>query len=366
MANDKTYVQVSQNPEIKVSENQTIVKSIQIGAPIRRVTSANFNADILGGESGGYYLNFNNFNNVPLILDSADVLDLLDSSALEAIGLGNVDDSDTGVRLTGPVKITGHVIPDENVTYDLGSPTNKFRALYIAGRTLYLGGISLSEDSAGNVTISGVDSNGITIAGTTRVIATDIDSAVVERIIDSNYVNSRISISDLGLATSSDLDSAINALIDAAPEQLNTLNELAAALNDDSNAFSTLTGLINGKLDSGEVLNLLNDRLLEDISEDLTTISQQTIDTFSASALRTAKYLVQLENDADNKYHSSELILTHNGSEVYITEYAMVTTDSILGEFDASLDSPAGTISLLVTPSYTNTSFKSKRIDINS
>ena len=256
MANDKTYVQVSQNPNVKVSEGQTIVKDIQIGAPIKRVSSANFNANLLNGESGGYYLNFNNFNNVPLILDSADVLQLLDSDALDNLGLGNVDDSATGVKLTGPVKITGHIIPDENVTYDLGSPTNKFRALYIAGRTLFLGGISISEDSNGNVVIAGVDSNGITIAGTSRVIATDIDSAVIERIVDSAYVTSRVNTSNF--ATQSNLDSAINALIDAAPEQLNTLNELAAALNDDSNAFNTLTGLINQKLDSSQVTAIID------------------------------------------------------------------------------------------------------------
>ena len=44
------------------------------------------------------------------------------------------------------------------------------------------------------------------------------------------------------------IDSAVNALIDGAPGALDTLNELAAALNDDSNAYGTLTDLINSKL----------------------------------------------------------------------------------------------------------------------
>ena len=60
------------------------------------------------------------------------------------------------------------------------------------------------------------------------------------------------------LLSAASIDSAINALIDAAPEQLNTLNELAAALNDDSNAFSTLTDLANSKLDSAEAIALID------------------------------------------------------------------------------------------------------------
>ena len=42
----------------------------------------------------------------------------------------------------------------------------------------------------------------------------------------------------------------IDALIDGAPGALNTLNELAAAINDDSQAYNTLLSLVNGKLDS--------------------------------------------------------------------------------------------------------------------
>ena len=118
--------------------------------------------------------------------------------------------------------------------------------------------------------------------------------------------------------------------------------------------------IIDDRLDS----SVYDGRLLEEVSQDFTTITQQTIDTFSASALRTAKYLVQIEHDSDSKYHSSELLLTHNGSQVYITEYAMVTTDSSLGEFDASIS--GGNVTLTLTPSYTNTSFKSKRIDVNA
>lgn len=44
------------------------------------------------------------------------------------------------------------------------------------------------------------------------------------------------------------VDSAVSAVVDGAPELLNTLNELAAAINDDANYASTLTTALGTKL----------------------------------------------------------------------------------------------------------------------
>jgi hypothetical protein len=46
------------------------------------------------------------------------------------------------------------------------------------------------------------------------------------------------------------IDSAINNLIDGAPGLLDTLNEIAAAINDDENYFTTVTNAINTKQDT--------------------------------------------------------------------------------------------------------------------
>jgi hypothetical protein len=49
--------------------------------------------------------------------------------------------------------------------------------------------------------------------------------------------------------TSSQVDSAISAVIDAAPGTLNTLNELAAAINDDASYAATMTAALGNKQD---------------------------------------------------------------------------------------------------------------------
>lgn len=53
-----------------------------------------------------------------------------------------------------------------------------------------------------------------------------------------------------GLATESYVDTSIAALVNSAPEALNTLDELAAALGDDENFATTVTNQIASKQDA--------------------------------------------------------------------------------------------------------------------
>jgi hypothetical protein len=59
---------------------------------------------------------------------------------------------------------------------------------------------------------------------------------------------------DANAATTSDVTTAVAALVDSAPGTLDTLNELAAALGDDPNHVTTMTTMIDGKVDDAQVL----------------------------------------------------------------------------------------------------------------
>jgi hypothetical protein len=50
-----------------------------------------------------------------------------------------------GVTVTGNTTVQ-HVVPSANITYDLGTPTARFRDLYLSGNTLYLGGTTVTAD----------------------------------------------------------------------------------------------------------------------------------------------------------------------------------------------------------------------------
>lgn len=90
-----------------------------------------------------------------------------------------------------------------------------------------------------------------------------------------------------------------------------------------------------------------------------TTTADQIIDSWSASVYRTAKYLLQIHDTNSNEYHTSEILLTHNGSTVFLTEYAIISTATSLGSFNADIS--GGNIRLLVTPTNTNNVIKAYR-----
>ena len=323
MSDDKIIVKAVTGPSVKITDDQTIVREIKIGAPIKGVQA-------------------------------------------EYIRHDNLRDSGSGMVFDGPSTVGGSIIPDSDGVYDLGSPTRKFRSLYLGTNTLFIGNTALSANPAGGVTIAQaeVDSGGAIVVnesgevsvGTVQEIATDIDSSVITNIIDSAYVFAR------GLQQSA-IDSAITQLIGGAPGALNTLNEISIAINNDPEFVTNINDLFTSQ--AVAIGNIDTFNLSNTVDSNLTlTSNNQIIDVFDKTTFRTVKYMIQLEHDSDNKYHSAEILLTHNGTIAYITEYALVYSDSSLGEFDANIS--GGNVSLTLTPSYTNTSIKAKRISIDA
>jgi hypothetical protein len=84
---------------------------------------------------------------------------------------------------------------------------------------------------------------------------------------------------------------------------------------------------------------------------------QTIVDTFSTT-YRTTKYLIEVKN-ATTGYMSEELLLTHDGTTVFLTEYAVVNTVATFCTFDADIS--AGNVRLLATPT-TNATFKVARL----
>ena len=86
-----------------------------------------------------------------------------------------------------------------------------------------------------------------------------------------------------------------------------------------------------------------------------TSDSRTSIDSFSASTYRSAKYQVQITRGSE--YQVTEISIVHDGSDSYGTEYATLKTGETLSTF--STDISGGNVRLLATPSSsTSTVFK--------
>jgi len=194
----------------------------------------------------------------------------------------------------------GSILPDSNEAYDLGSATKRWKDLYLSGSTLVLGDIRL-KDSGGIPSFEALGGGKVKIdlsAMTTADLSEDnsakyftetrarsafsiqngssgYDSATgvftlpstTDHVTEGSnlfYTQGRF---DTAFAAKSTADLSegsnlyytdaradaraqikIDALVNAAPSQLDTLDELAAALGDDSNFSGTVTASIATKL----------------------------------------------------------------------------------------------------------------------
>ena len=100
---------------------------------------------------------------------------------------------------------------------------------------------------------------------------------------------------------------------------------------------------------------ILPDGLVSSVSQTTTTISETSIDTFSAATYRSAKYQIQISRGSE--YQITEIFIVHDDTSSYGTEYATVKTGSTLSSFSTDIDT--GNVRLLVTPTDTaSTTFK--------
>lgn len=193
---------------------------------------------------------------------------------------------------------------------------------------------------------------------------------------------------DNTIATESYVDTAISNLVDGAPGLLDTLNEIAAAINDDANYFTTIANQIAGKQDTltastGITIDGSNnisvtantydaygsastaqsnaegyaDGLIDDLQDGTTPFtvinvndqakeiaaSTTSLGSVVATAYewpkadyRSGKFLVKIDNGTHNEI--SEILLTLDSSDnIAITEYAIVGTNGSRGSITADI-----------------------------
>ena len=106
--------------------------------------------------------------------------------------------------------------------------------------------------------------------------AADVSAVPTTRTVNGKALSANITLTatDIGADASgaaataltnakSYTDTKVASLVNSAPETLNTLNELAAALGDDANFATTVTNQMSGKLDASELPAAVNNALAQ-------------------------------------------------------------------------------------------------------
>jgi len=233
------------------------------------------------------------------------------------------------------------------------------------------------------VTINGVvqHTNSYSLSGTTVTLdsAPETGDEIEMRVHDDYSANIQLrdyksyvytpSVSTTAFSGADD-NGATLAYDDGKVEVFLNGSRLVTGLDYTETNSSTIT--LGEAIDSGDTLEIVSvaKAAIADFgvaaydSDFLTTDADQIIHTFPAASFRTVKYIAQIEHDSDNKYHSEEILLAHNGTTVGMTTYSQVLLDSNLGTFDADIS--GANVRLKFTPTYTNTSVKLRAIRVNA
>ena len=110
-----------------------------------------------------------------------------------------------GVTVTGNTTVQ-HVIPSANITYDLGTPTARFRDLYLSGNTINLGGATIKTDAGTGAialipvpTVENPNPTGIVVSptGTISTVST-IGGTLTANAISNSSNNTAITVTEYG------------------------------------------------------------------------------------------------------------------------------------------------------------------------
>jgi hypothetical protein len=122
---------------------------------------------------------------------------------------------------------------------------------------------------------------------------------------------------------------------------------------------------LNASIENGtiEVVSLaaaalIDNSVISAYQAELSTTAEQFVDKFSIENYRSAKYLIQMTSGTD--YHTSEVMVLHDGSNVYLSEYGTMYTNNSLGTVSADILN--GYVRILVTPTNITTVVKGHKL----
>lgn len=311
--------------------------AIEVSSSARVV---NLNADKLDSQEGSYYLDWTNTTNKPspTITVSGDASGSLTLTGLSGGTLeitvsdnshnhtiSNIEGLQTSLDLkASQSELTSHKNSTTSVhgiadtsLLATKSYVDTAESDAISAANSYSDSLASNYDPAGSASTSESNSNSYT------------DIQISTHNSDTNNVHGISDTSELATKTYADnaASAAVANIIDSAPETLDTLNELAAALGDDPNFATTITNNIASKAENVDLTS----------HENATTNIHGILDT---SLLATTSYVDTAESDAVNSAnaYSDSLSINYDpaGSATAAQTAAESYADSLAINYDPS------------------------------
>ena len=216
----------------------TVTNTVDIGSSSLKYKDLHLAGNALvGGTLGVTGLStLASLNSTTSTLGSVTVGGAGNNGSINGVVIGSTNPTGiTGTTITANSGFTGDLTGNVTGNVTASSGTSSFTNISASGTITG----AVSGDITGNVTSSGTSTfNNVTISGTLNM-----DGGTTATI-----QNLSAPVNPNDAARKTDVDTAVANLVDTAPAALDTLNELAAAINDDANFSTTITNSIATKL----------------------------------------------------------------------------------------------------------------------
>lgn len=185
---------------------------------------------------------------------------------------------DGSINLDGTVK--GHIVPNSDEAYDLGSNSNRFRDIYLSGSSIDLGGSVITRNSAGGINFPANSTvNGAPLEPTGGVGGTlNVDIAGDDSTILVNTSTNTLTGSFIGDIKGSLFGDDSTLLVDAIDNKVSTGPITLEGRNIivEDNNFINIQGSSGNKVEDVNVisqsLNVIGDGITQDINDQTTLI----------------------------------------------------------------------------------------------
>jgi len=284
---------------------------------------------------------------------------------------------------SGVIETGSSILPKTDNSVDLGSSSKRFKEGYFAAGTVHIGDQTIKSTSTGFVFSGSVSTKGATVTtnddttstiinkkglgsseATVESYATSANDSVLYYVVSRDEVNDMITAQKVttihnnttGFASTSNVtktgtstDMTFDGSISGGSMRLratggsfsNSLSAYKISLGDNSSAGTSgnTAVVINADVDS----------------------ATENLDTWAHASYRGAKYFISVNDEADDELETLEAMVTHNGTDAFITVYNNVRTGST-GLITLTADISGANVRLRGAGSRANLNVKMHRI----
>lgn len=240
---------------------------------------------------------------------------------------------------------------------------------------LRIGGLSISQNGLRNVDSTGISVNGSALNNLATPVNTD--DAATKGYVDDNqvqFINDLTNVdapsadildgdilvapltdssTNFGFSLASQTTAGMRVPAGTTAQRPNVVYEGMFRLNSETNKYE-------GSISGSTVQEFLVSEII--LNSDVDSAIEQ-VDSFTAATYRAAEYMYTVENSDVGEYQTGKIMVVHDGTTTYHTEYAKVITGyNDLVTFTSGLS--GGSVLLFASAQAPNCVFKAKRISM--